>query len=150
MKKLVSTTICFLAFTFSNLVFSQDASGTIYLYDGGKINFSEIVFFVNHPKSQGYINNYKELGIIYNSTLRWVKFSDLKEFTIVKYKAERNRISDATAKILTKTGMEVESDYYLLEQLRVRMYDELSGRIIEQDINFADGNNALIRKIVFD
>jgi len=149
MKKLILLSLLIVG---SFYVTSQENSGTIYYENGNTLVFKKLTDFFNKPDVTHPSSYHKEIAVIYNGTVRKLKFDQIKEFKILEYKLDKkvDGVFYVLTRVKTKTEKTLQTKYKFVLYLKVEILDDLTGELIEQRVNFSLNSKLNIRKIVFD
>lgn len=148
MKKL----LCLVALTsiFPNLLAAEPV-GTIYIADGSKIRFYEILEIEAWTEAGGAWQYFTSGAwtVDYKGTTTDIPYEKLKSVEISAIRCNEDHKVDANVKIVTATGATVTCKQ-ALNHIKIRMYNELTGEIKIQQVDFQRNEKLNIVKITMD
>lgn len=143
--RIVRLLACFLL-SLPLVVSAVDVSGVINFYDGKSIQFSNInsiSYILKATNSYNVSPDTEGILVFFENSIRKIPFQKIKYFEIQKWEPWADVSINGTVKILTTTGMTIDSDYSLWS-VSVKILDRLTGEIKLQDFSFI---NSLTKKI---
>lgn len=128
---------------------AQEVSGAIYYEDGTKQNFSDVISLKVFEDEKGMAS--RGIYVDYNNTVRKVPLSKIREIRVESFRLgnDGRDLIECTATVRTKTGVEANTYYRVMNSIDVTIRDELTGSKKKQTIKFAKDENINIRVIAF-